>query len=110
MLGLIAAVLIVLWLLGFLTFHVSTGLIRVLLVIRYSDAPPALLQRSSYSLIDWSMPRRIPCLQRIAFAWRNMAVVKSSLLCQHERFSRHGKTKHNASVSRIEQALGLKPK
>jgi hypothetical protein len=33
MLGLIAAVLIVLWLLGFLTFHVSTGLIHVLLVI-----------------------------------------------------------------------------
>jgi len=33
MLGLIAAVLIVLWLLGFLAFHVSTGLIHVLLVI-----------------------------------------------------------------------------
>jgi hypothetical protein len=33
MLGLVAAVLIVLWLLGFLAFHVSTGLIHVLLVI-----------------------------------------------------------------------------
>jgi len=33
MLGLIAAVLIVLWLLGFLAFHVSSGLIHVLLVI-----------------------------------------------------------------------------
>jgi hypothetical protein len=33
MLGLIAAVLIVLWLLGFLAFHVSTGLIHILLVI-----------------------------------------------------------------------------
>jgi hypothetical protein len=33
MLGLIALVLMVLWLLGFLAFHVSTGLIRILLVI-----------------------------------------------------------------------------
>jgi hypothetical protein len=33
MLGLIAAVLIVLWLLGFLAFHVSTGMIHILLVI-----------------------------------------------------------------------------
>jgi hypothetical protein len=33
MLGLIAAVLIVLWLLGFFAFHVSTGLIHALLVI-----------------------------------------------------------------------------
>ena len=33
MLGLIAAALIILWLLGFLAFHVSTGLIHVLLVI-----------------------------------------------------------------------------
>jgi hypothetical protein len=33
MLGLIAAVLIILWLLGFLAFHVSTGLIHVLLII-----------------------------------------------------------------------------
>jgi Family of unknown function (DUF5670) len=33
MLGIIAAVLIVLWLLGFLAFHVSGGLIHVLLVI-----------------------------------------------------------------------------
>jgi len=33
MLGIIAAVLIVLWLLGFLAFHVSSGLIHVLLVI-----------------------------------------------------------------------------
>ncbi len=33
MLGLIALVLIVLWLLGFLAFHVSTALIHVLLVI-----------------------------------------------------------------------------
>ena len=33
MLGIIAAVLIVLWLLGFLAFHVSGGLIHVVLVI-----------------------------------------------------------------------------
>jgi hypothetical protein len=33
MLGLIAAVLIVLWLLGFLAFHVSSGLIHILLII-----------------------------------------------------------------------------
>jgi hypothetical protein len=33
MLGLIAAVLIVLWLLGFLAFHISTGMIHILLVI-----------------------------------------------------------------------------
>jgi hypothetical protein len=33
MLGIIAAVLIVLWLLGFVAFHLSTGLIHVLLVI-----------------------------------------------------------------------------
>jgi hypothetical protein len=33
MLGMIAAVLIVLWLLGFLAFHVSSGAIHVLLVI-----------------------------------------------------------------------------
>ena len=33
MLGIIAAVLIVLWLLGFLAFHVSTGLIHALLII-----------------------------------------------------------------------------
>ena len=31
--GIIAAVLIVLWLLGFVAFHVSTGAIHVLLVI-----------------------------------------------------------------------------
>jgi hypothetical protein len=33
MLGLIAAVLIVLWLLGFFAFHVSAGLIHVLLIV-----------------------------------------------------------------------------
>ena len=33
MLGIIAAVLIVLWLLGFLAFHVSSGPIHVVLVI-----------------------------------------------------------------------------
>jgi hypothetical protein len=33
MLGIIATVLIVLWLLGFLAFHVSSGIIHVLLVI-----------------------------------------------------------------------------
>ena len=33
MLGIIAAVLIVLWLLGFLAFQVSTGFIHVLLII-----------------------------------------------------------------------------
>jgi hypothetical protein len=33
MLGLIAMVLIVMWLLGFLAFHISTGLVHILLVI-----------------------------------------------------------------------------
>jgi len=33
MLGIIAAVLIVLWLLGFLAFHVSSGLVHLLLLI-----------------------------------------------------------------------------
>jgi hypothetical protein len=33
MFGIIAAVLIVLWLLGLLAFHVSSGLIHILLVI-----------------------------------------------------------------------------
>lgn len=33
MLAMIAAVLIVLWLLGFLAFHVSTGLVHFLLVV-----------------------------------------------------------------------------
>jgi len=33
MLGIIAAVLIVLWLLGFFAFHVITGLIHIVLVV-----------------------------------------------------------------------------
>jgi hypothetical protein len=33
MLGLLAAVLIVLWLLGFFAFHVTTGLIHIVLVV-----------------------------------------------------------------------------
>jgi len=33
MLAIIATVLIVLWLLGFMAFHISTGVIHVLLVI-----------------------------------------------------------------------------
>ena len=33
MLGIIAAILVVLWLLGFLAFHVTSGLIHILLVI-----------------------------------------------------------------------------
>jgi len=33
MLGLIAAVLIILWLLGFLAFHVSAALIHLLLIV-----------------------------------------------------------------------------
>jgi len=33
MLGIIAAVLVVLWLLGFLAFHITSGLIHILLVI-----------------------------------------------------------------------------
>ncbi len=33
MLGLIAAVLIVLWLLGFFAFHVSSGVVHALLII-----------------------------------------------------------------------------
>jgi len=33
MLGIIAAVLLVLWLLGFFAFHVTTSLIHILLVI-----------------------------------------------------------------------------
>ena len=33
MLGLIAAVLIVLWLLGFFAFHVTSGVLHILLII-----------------------------------------------------------------------------
>jgi len=33
MLGLIALVLIVLWLLGFLAFHVSAGMVHLLLIV-----------------------------------------------------------------------------
>ena len=33
MLGIVAAVLIVLWLLGFFAFHVTTGLIHIVLVV-----------------------------------------------------------------------------
>jgi hypothetical protein len=33
MLGMLAAVLIVLWLLGFFAFHVTTGLIHIVLVV-----------------------------------------------------------------------------
>jgi hypothetical protein len=33
MLGVIAAVLIVLWLLGFFAFHVSSGVVHILLII-----------------------------------------------------------------------------
>jgi hypothetical protein len=33
MLGIIAAILIILWLLGFFAFHVSTGLIHIILVV-----------------------------------------------------------------------------
>jgi Family of unknown function (DUF5670) len=33
MLGLIAAVLIILWLLGFFAFHVSAGIIHLLLIV-----------------------------------------------------------------------------
>ena len=33
MLGILAAVLIVLWLLGFFAFHATTGLIRIVLVV-----------------------------------------------------------------------------
>jgi hypothetical protein len=33
MLGIIAAVLIVLWLLGFFAFHVTSGLIHIVLVV-----------------------------------------------------------------------------
>jgi hypothetical protein len=33
MLGMLAAVLIVLWLLGFVAFHVTTGLIHIVLVV-----------------------------------------------------------------------------
>jgi len=33
MLGVIAAVLIILWLLGFLAFHVSSGLIHIVLIV-----------------------------------------------------------------------------
>ncbi|HXN23761.1 MAG TPA: lmo0937 family membrane protein [Candidatus Dormibacteraeota bacterium] len=33
MLGIIAVVLVVLWLLGYFTFHVSSGLVHVVLVV-----------------------------------------------------------------------------
>jgi Family of unknown function (DUF5670) len=33
MLGIIAAVLIILWLLGFFAFHITTGLLHIVLVV-----------------------------------------------------------------------------
>jgi hypothetical protein len=33
MLGMLAAILIILWLLGFFAFHVTTGLIHIVLVV-----------------------------------------------------------------------------
>ncbi len=36
MLGLIAAVLVVMWLLGFFAFHIAGGLIHILLIIALS--------------------------------------------------------------------------
>ena len=55
MLGAIAAVLIVLWLLGFFAFHVSSAVVHVLPGNRYSDARPAFLQgQRSHSLKYWS--------------------------------------------------------
>jgi len=33
MLGMLAAILIILWLLGFFAFHVTTGLIHIILVV-----------------------------------------------------------------------------
>jgi hypothetical protein len=47
MLAAIAAVLIVLWLLGFLAFHASSGLIRVRLVIGIVGTDPAFPTRQS---------------------------------------------------------------
>jgi hypothetical protein len=49
MLGLIAAVLIVLWLLGFLAFHVSSSLIHVALVVGIILLVLHFMRRSSAS-------------------------------------------------------------
>jgi hypothetical protein len=55
MLGLIAAVLIVLWLLGFFAFHVSTGLIHILLVIASGvSAKPAMRGHFKTGHMRWS--------------------------------------------------------
>jgi hypothetical protein len=50
MLGLIAAVLIVLWLLGFLAFHVSSSLIHVALVVGIILLVLHFMRRSSASV------------------------------------------------------------
>ena len=51
MLGLLALVLIVLWLLGFLAFHVSAGMIHILLVVGIV----LLFQQGRYqNSIGWS--------------------------------------------------------
>jgi hypothetical protein len=53
MLGIIAAVLIVLWLLGFFGFHVSTGVIHVLLVIGI------VMLLAHFSGVDKQHPERL---------------------------------------------------
>jgi len=49
MLGLIAAVLIVLWLLGFFAFHVSTAFIHVALVVGLMLLVLHIMRRSTAS-------------------------------------------------------------
>jgi len=53
MLGLLALVLIVLWLLGSLAFHVSAGMIHILLV-GYSASRLAFHQGQYQNSIGWS--------------------------------------------------------
>jgi len=53
MLGLLALVLIVLWLLGFLAFHVSAGMIHIL-PVGYSASRLAFHQGQYQNSIGWS--------------------------------------------------------
>jgi hypothetical protein len=58
LLGIIAAVLIVLWLLGFLAFHVSSGVIHAP-SNRYRDVPRTFLPgQTSNILKDWIHAKR----------------------------------------------------
>ena len=77
MLGIIAAVLIVLWLLGFFAFHVTSGLIHIVLVVRPDHAVVPLSARQFRQRVNRATARftlrigragskrRVPTRQRV---------------------------------------------